>query len=67
MLHTYKTQILSVVWVSIVLFVAAISGLDTSMAWLLTAVVAVGPPAVLLHFSREVPQTTSERIHRARQ
>jgi hypothetical protein len=62
----YKKQLLVAIWIVGILLTATLASVQSQMAWLVVSVVAFGPAAALLHFSREVPQTISERIQRAR-
>jgi len=61
-----KKQTLAVGWTLAVLITGLVASVGSPTSWLIVGVVALGPSLVLLHLSRELSQTTSQRIQEAR-
>jgi hypothetical protein len=61
-----KKKLLAATWIIAIMAIALVGGIGSLMGWLLTGVVAFGPAAAVLHFSKEPAPTTSESINSAR-
>jgi hypothetical protein len=66
MTFNYKRESLAAAWVGTIALGLLVSNPTSWMPWLVVTVVALGPAAVLLHLTREVPQTISEKIREAK-
>jgi hypothetical protein len=62
----YKRESLGAGWVGIIGLSLLVTNPASWMPWLVVSVVAIAPAVVLLHLTKEVPQTISQRIQSAR-
>jgi hypothetical protein len=63
---TYKRETLAAAWVGTIALSLLVSTPASWMPWLVTSVVAIGPAIVLLHLTKEQPQTISQTIQEAK-
>jgi hypothetical protein len=61
-----KTTVASLAWTIAVIVVALITDIQSLKGWLTVGLFALVPPAILMHFGKPVPLTTSEAISQAR-
>jgi membrane protein required for beta-lactamase induction len=61
-----KVSVASLAWLLVIIATGLITSVDSLKGWMMVSVLAIGPGAVLLHFARELPRTTSETIQAAR-
>jgi hypothetical protein len=61
-----KAAVASVLWTLAVAAIGWAAGFESLMAWLFVGLLGVGPSAVLMHFWKDIPRTTSEAIQEAR-
>jgi hypothetical protein len=58
-------SVTSIAWLLTVIAMGVIATVDSLYGWLLLGVVALGPGIVLLHFTKQLPRTTSQSIQEA--
>lgn len=61
-----KAAVASIMWTLAVAAIGWVAGFESLMAWLFVGLLGLGPSAVLMHFWRDVPRTTSQVIQEAR-
>ena len=61
----YKRESLAAGWVGAIALGLLVSTPTSWMPWLVISVMAIGPAVVLLHLTREQPQTISQTIQDA--
>ena len=68
MINTWfnKASIGALVWIVLVTATGWVAGVQSLAGWLMVAVLAFGPPSVLLYFAQGFPLTLSQAVHRAR-
>lgn len=66
MFSNNKRAAIAAAWFSATVIVAFAADIHSTLPWLVVTVVAMGPPLVLLHLSRELKASTSQSIQHAK-